>query len=412
MKNFTKILFIILSLITYNSSLITYAQNLVPNPSFEEYSVCPDNGSQLERAVDWFVYYISPDYYNRCANFSSGFSIPENWTGHQCANIGNGYIGIYTYISHPNTLFREIIFSELNDTLTIGTKYFISFRAVLSDLSICSNNNIGILFTTSNDSTQYLLNNFSHINSVSIISDKNNWVTISDSFIADSAYKYIFIGNFFDNLSTDTILYSGLYCYSYYYIDDVCVSEDSLTCIDISSEIIDFNTDTTILNQGNCVNYNINTVVNYDYYEWSFDGAIPNTSNLMSPTNICYNDTGQFSVTLIAFNNNGCGDTITKTNYITVNNINSINDLNYSNQLSISPNPFTDKIKIEITDNSFIIQNIKLNDILGKSYPVNIITNNNYIEIKPICKLQTGIYFLNISTDKYKYTNKLIHFTN
>ena len=57
-----------------------------------------------------------------------------------------------------------------------------------------------------------------------------NWTTISGSFISDSAYQYVSIGNFFDDANTtliqmqDTVFDRS----AYYYIDDAYVSSDSL----------------------------------------------------------------------------------------------------------------------------------------------------------------------------------------
>ncbi len=56
-----------------------------------------------------------------------------------------------------------------------------------------------------------------------------NWVTIRGSFTADSNYAFIAIGNFFQNYLTDTICTDNLNrTRGYYYIEDICVSTDSL----------------------------------------------------------------------------------------------------------------------------------------------------------------------------------------
>ncbi|MEO6556251.1 MAG: T9SS type A sorting domain-containing protein [Ferruginibacter sp.] len=54
---------------------------------------------------------------------------------------------------------------------------------------------------------------------------------MADSFIADSAYQFLVIGNFYDNVYSsvfdcDTAHVDG----AYYLVDAVCVSLDSLTC--------------------------------------------------------------------------------------------------------------------------------------------------------------------------------------
>ncbi|HEX5000935.1 MAG TPA: PKD domain-containing protein [Bacteroidia bacterium] len=52
-------------------------------------------------------------------------------------------------------------------------------------------------------------------------------------------------------------------------------------------------------------------------WQWYFEGAIPDTSSLQNPTQICYDDTGTFDVTLIVTNASGI-DTLVYANYITV----------------------------------------------------------------------------------------------
>ena len=75
------------------------------------------------------------------------------------------------------------------------------------------------------------INNTAHFYTNTIITDTAKWTRISGSFIADSAYSYIMIGNFFDDAHTDTLnLAATNNNYAYYYLDDVCVSPDSLYC--------------------------------------------------------------------------------------------------------------------------------------------------------------------------------------
>jgi hypothetical protein len=82
-----------------------------------------------------------------------------------------------------------------------------------------------------------------------------NWVTISGWFTADSAYEYIIIGNFFDNIQTDTVRIFQPNCdaYAYYYVDDICVSLDSSKCTCILGNTVEnqsATTDIRIINDG------------------------------------------------------------------------------------------------------------------------------------------------------------------
>jgi hypothetical protein len=205
--------------------------NLVPNPSFEVYDTCPNGEGQVNHALGWNINGINntPDYYNSC---SVNFSTPQNWSGYQVPFEGNAYCGFYTsFPLYPP--YREYIGTQLVTPLDSGTKYFVSFYVSLANGVNCGTNKTGILFSTipyyfDAASPTYL--NTSQIFTQNIIIDTLNWVKISGSFIADSSYKYISIGNFFDNANTDTTIWLGTNCVAYYYLDNVCVSTDSLTC--------------------------------------------------------------------------------------------------------------------------------------------------------------------------------------
>ncbi len=384
-----------------------FAQNIVPNPSFEDYSFCPNYSGQVYKAIGWSSYGNSPDYFNLCSS-SILVSVPNNSFGNQCATTGNGYCGFYSYVPFNN--YREFIGIQLTSQLCIGEKYYISFKINVADNFNCATNKLGVLFSTIhyNDTIIAPINNFAHFFIDSIIIDSINWTNISGSFVADSAYQYIIIGNFFDNLNTDSILFSGNFCNSYYFVDNICVSIDSLTCINIKDQIINFWADTVIIQEGNCINFNINTVVDYVFYEWQFQGATPNISNDSIPTNICYNTSGIYPVTLIVSDSSGCGDTITKTNYIIVNELNDIvNYKSYENQINISPNPSKDIVIIKVNNRHYSI--IEIYNSLGElvSLPIEKNLQKNIYKINFINQ-PSGIYFIKLLTGKEVITKKII----
>src|SRR6185295_11530904 len=74
----------------------SFSQNLVPNPSFENYSTCPNDLKQIYFAFPWFqpnTYLNAVDYFNSCTSNSS-IDIPNNWAGYQCPHTGLAYSGI------------------------------------------------------------------------------------------------------------------------------------------------------------------------------------------------------------------------------------------------------------------------------------------------------------------------------
>jgi len=219
-------------------SLIINAQNLVPNPSFEIYDTCPNSTNQVYRATGWNIDINSSDYYNSCATYYSMVAVPNTGSGYQCPANGNAYCGFTAYRKIQGQ-YREYFGRAISNPLNIGQKYFISFKLSLAEgISNCAINNLGIKFSNVNYGDTTLLpvpipvmdNTASFYTNV-IISDSLYWTTISGTYIADSSYQYILIGNFFDNNNTDTSLFFGTWCQSYYFIDDICVSADSLTCV-------------------------------------------------------------------------------------------------------------------------------------------------------------------------------------
>jgi hypothetical protein len=204
----------------------------VSNGSFEQFIQCPDNPSQLDRAVGWSFAQGSTDYFNSCET-SNFVSVPINHRGYQFACDGDAYIGMFNYDSIVKT-YREPATTQLSQSLTIGQKYYVSFKTVLtldSFASCYATNKMGVLFST----IQYTLtnpapvNNFAHIYTNSIISDTANWSLIYGDFIADSAYSYVTIVNFFDSTQTQTLKLLNYYAStaSYYFVDDLKVSTDS-----------------------------------------------------------------------------------------------------------------------------------------------------------------------------------------
>jgi hypothetical protein len=211
MKTFQHILPVItLMILNYNIQ----AQNLVPNFSFEQKSSCPAFGDEVHLSTGWSKYcasMFSPDYYNSCAP-SSTVGVPQSSSIYQQDHRNcSAYIGLVTWSSAFAT-DRETVGIQLSQPLTIGQKYFLSFYTVMAGSEDASfyyespSNNIGMKLSTVSYSISnpVPIDNISHLRSVSVISDTANWVRISGSIIADSAYNYLILGNFYNDANTDT----------------------------------------------------------------------------------------------------------------------------------------------------------------------------------------------------------------
>jgi hypothetical protein len=200
--------------------------NFIPNGSFETYTACPTMVSSMP-ATGWKSVQLSPDYYNSCTT-NSQVSVPANITGFQAVDCGGAYIGLYSF-NAPSA--NEFVAAQLSAPLVVGQKYFAKINVSLAEkASYVAINRLGIRFTKIQHTNfnPPPTNNFAHVYSNSIITDTLNWVTIFGSFIADSTYTYAEIGNFFNAASTSTVFVKSGYPQAYYYIDNACISTDSL----------------------------------------------------------------------------------------------------------------------------------------------------------------------------------------
>ncbi|MFZ6052798.1 T9SS type A sorting domain-containing protein [Halocola ammonii] len=237
--NLSRLPFVILSFFLCSSVLAQQDQNLVPNGHFEDYYMCPDDISQIDRLAHWTSWRVTPDYFNSCDS-TSFVGVPlSSAMGYQNARSGEGYIGM-TAITQNN--LREIAGVELNTALTLGQDYYFemfvsrTFGGLYNTNCNCSVNKMGAQFFT--QSFDFMenpvpVNNSAQIVEESIISDSTSWVKISGWFTADDNYTHLGIGNFFDfeNCSLDYHdSESGVSFNSYYFIEDVCVATDPAIC--------------------------------------------------------------------------------------------------------------------------------------------------------------------------------------
>jgi hypothetical protein len=231
-----KKIFLILMLTTaIFSSQFSFAQNLVPNPSFEDTIACPFGLAQMDRVADWSSYRESPDYFNYCDTDGFGLSgVPINSWGYQYPRSGNAYSGFGTFdIAYTNS--REFIGVTLFQPLIIGKCYrascYVSRAKTLQPYIDIATNKIGIRFSTAPYSywNPAPIDNRANVFTDSIITDTTNWVQVTGTFIADSAYQYLSVGNFFTDSLTSWIALSNPTETAYYYVDDVSVYLDSCT---------------------------------------------------------------------------------------------------------------------------------------------------------------------------------------
>jgi len=206
------------------------AQNIVPNPSFALYSPCPAGLGQLDYCLYWHnPTSATPDYFNICHDTLPGSlhtaGVPTNTFGTQ-SSFSNSYIGVGTFCT-PN--IREYARVSI-PALLQGAVYRVSLTISLGDLFMYATYAPSVFFFREADtfvSSHYVLPYSPQVTfeSAGHITDNVNWITVTDTFVADSAYTGLIIGNFKDDASTTkTVLATGI-GQSYYYIDSVSVEK-------------------------------------------------------------------------------------------------------------------------------------------------------------------------------------------
>lgn len=217
------------------------AQNWVPNPSFEETDTC-SFGLGFGGLQDWFSAYLHADYLQGCLSYGTGNGLPLNSFTFQEPLDGSSCIGLFSYYQNGVEQQREWAMVELMEPLVAGQTYFASFyanagfggNAQYPQIWLASSN-IGMLFTVHprpwvQGDAYPPTPNLSQVRRTSILTDTVGWTLVSGSFVADSAYRYLMVGNFYTNAMTDTLHFASpesvfpWYPRGYTLIDKVCVS--------------------------------------------------------------------------------------------------------------------------------------------------------------------------------------------
>jgi len=112
---------------------IGFSQNLVKNPSFEEYKYCPLVWDFDNNVKDWYSL-SNGVYFNSCApSYSNG--VPKNRWGNQLAHSGNAYASVLVYYYDFRGDFRGYIEGEFIEPLKKDTLYCVSYYVNLIDIA-------------------------------------------------------------------------------------------------------------------------------------------------------------------------------------------------------------------------------------------------------------------------------------
>jgi OOP family OmpA-OmpF porin len=217
-------------------SFFNYAQNLVMNPSFEEYWICPTNTANVKDCKYVFdpqcvneplECLSSSDYYNTCAPAGSNVSVPNSFTGFQLPKSGDGFVGSGI---HDTTGYREYVQLKLAAPLITNNFYNFSFYINLADCSHVTTYAVGVKFVS--DSVLFLNQYLWEIMEADWMNDENNYITdtvnwtkLEGTYQASGGEQWVIVGIFYPEkhvpvMIINPIADSSWHHFGYYYYDD------------------------------------------------------------------------------------------------------------------------------------------------------------------------------------------------
>jgi len=211
-------------------------QNMVKNPSFEQYRKVPDDLGAVQNIDYWSTATdATPDYYHKRAGAKT-VDIPTNKMGSTMPRSGYAYVGIYAYASrYIKRNFREYVQVELKKPMIAGNVYCVKAHVYLSE---ASNRAVGALgciaspLKVNESHERYIQRPFEYM----IAEDRSNlmkreWIEISCQYKAKGNERFLIIGNFDDDRKTKV---TGAVAreafknphvdFAYYFVDDICVT--------------------------------------------------------------------------------------------------------------------------------------------------------------------------------------------
>ncbi len=404
----TRFNFFIIALMLLFCNLNLLAQNLVTNPSFENYGELEcgilANATQFSNYIDDWKYATggTSDAFNNYVEnscYTSTFSTHYYSEGTQLPRTGEIMGGIYLYnntftgCGNPTCFdgYREYLQVKLLEPLEIGKTYAVEFWASLGDSMIFASNNLGMYFSDtiiSEFAIDGIVNKGSlpftpQINETTIITETSEWVSIKGCFIAESAAEYIIIGNFYDNDETESIVVRPFdetsptidyKRHSYYYIDDVSV------------ELMPFSP--TITDEDGVLTTELALT-----YQWYLDDEIIDGANEQTYT---YIEDGFYKV--IVSDSSGC---MYQSDVYIIGDIDvhGISE-NIISEFWIHPNPAQNEITVDLLFGTLQEANLVISDLAGKEITYyNLGVGKQMSTTINVESIPNGIYFVSLVID-------------
>lgn len=206
------------------------AQNLVPNPGFEELTGVPNKLGEVQKAVHWNAPNAgTPDIFHK--ESSRKASNDHNDFGAEEPQSGKAFAGI---IIQQENVYQEYLQTRLLETLVPFQWYCVRVSVSLADKKHVSIDRLGVHFAKKPQSqaNEKALSNTTTLELANgqALNQTDGWTIICGTFQARMPYRYLILGQFKKQETTFEYLkqgYATLYKYNsdkkntYYFLDDV-----------------------------------------------------------------------------------------------------------------------------------------------------------------------------------------------
>jgi hypothetical protein len=214
-----------------------FAQNLIPNPGFEQKNGCPDRPGQITLADYWTSPTIAtPDYFNDCS-MGLDYGTEFNKKGGQVAHGGKAYAGLQFYHLSKNEYY-EYIQTRIDSNLVAGQLYCIKAFVSLGKTDYAFRELGAVLSVNelkSADAHKFKLP-YTVLGNGKYLLDQDQWMCIGGLYKAKGNERLLTIGSFspkeeFWNIHTRSAT-DSLFKSTFYFIDDVSLEaiRDSSEC--------------------------------------------------------------------------------------------------------------------------------------------------------------------------------------
>ena len=364
------------------------AQNLVPNPSFEQGVDCVN--PYLENAIPWCTAnsnMATSAYYQSCQT-ASLFKTPYQYNdpcmkSYQIPHTGVAYIDIGSFVmsSVQESTVPQV---KLIDTLKSGKIYCVTYYVSVWNNAKYTIDKLGALLTptpfpcfVAGGPTVAIAGQYTPqvVSTPSVaIGDTLNWTEVSGSFTAIGNEAYLAIGDFFTHsqhyiLNKYPTNCNGL---ALYYVDEVSVEE--VVIAKAKNDTLIYAMDSVIIG---------NNASEAALFTWQ-----PTTG--LSCTN-CPNPKASPSVTTTyTVTKTQCKSVTSDVMTITVSPT-GINELNINNAITLQPNPTSGFVNI---NSRFEMQKIEVINIAGQTL-LSELTADKVHQLN-LTDFAEGIYFVRV----------------